>query len=116
MREVIDRIVKDRKFSIGLLGILLIILVFLCFQGYTFYRLSTENDKLLNLKEDYELLLEEIADYRLLKSQYEVVLTEGSDLQNNKGALEEKIVNLQNEIRDLEKKIADVNNKIKKLS
>lgn len=107
---------KIDKFRFLTKILIIIILVFLIFQGYTFYQLKVENNKLLKLKSEYETILSDISEYKLLKGQYEVTMSEATDLSKDKEVLEKKISSLEKEIDNLEKRIKDINNKIKKLS
>jgi len=102
--------------SFGLLCVLVSIFGFLCFSGYAFYQVSSDNIRLTKLKDNYLKLCEEIELYKYLKNQYELVLVESNGLEENKNSLKEMISNLESEIGELEAKIISVNKKIKDLS
>lgn len=107
---------KYRSLFFALGCVLFIGLGFLSYQGYVFYSLKIENKHLTALKDEYEILVDEIEDIKQLKVQYEVVLNKSNDLSGNKESLDKKVNELNSDIKDLEKKITDVNNKIKNLS
>lgn len=99
-----------------LLCILFVVLGFFAYQGFVFYQCKVENNRLVTLKNEYEMLVEEINNYRQLIGQYEIVLSDNSNLNNNKEELEKKVLELDNNIKNLESKIDDINKKIKNLS
>lgn len=105
-----------KNISFGLLCLIFMILGFVGFEGYIFYRIGIENDRLIRLKNDYLELCEEIDTYKSLKNQYEIILSESNDKIMNKATLEKKVSDLEKEIEELEAKIRDVNKKIKSLS
>lgn len=107
---------KYRRVSFGLLCLLFIVLGFLGFEGYLFYQISMENNRLIGLKNEFLELSDEIDTYKTLKGQYEIVLSESSDKITNKATLEKKVSDLNREIIEIEAKIRDVNKKIKSYS
>ena len=107
---------RYRKVSFGLLCVLFIFLGFLVFEGYAFYQISIENNRLIGLKNDYLELCEKIDTYKTLKGQYEIVLDESNVVDINKAILEKKVIDLNKEIIEIEAKIRDVNKKIKSYS
>jgi len=64
------------------------------------------------LKNKYDILSEEIVFYTELKNNYELVLNENSELDDNKALLEKKVNSLSDEIADLKGKIENLNKKI----
>lgn len=111
-----NRNIKYNKLYISLSCILVTVIGFLCFQVYTYYQLRSEYTKLVMLRDEYELLTDEIAVYKKFKIQYEVISGESSDLMVKKTNMEEQVYNLNKEIINLKSKISDISDKIKKLS
>lgn len=107
---------KRKNLVLFLWCIIFMILGFFSYQGFIFYQLNIESNKLIALKKEYKVLSDEISDYKQLKSQYEILFNVGNDLNNNKETLENKINGLNKDIKDLENKINDVNKKIKSIS
>ena len=99
-----------------LLGVIFMFLGFLSCQGFVFYKYKQENDRLNSLKSEYVTLIKEMESYKQLKGQYEIVLSDGSNLNDNKKKLEDDVKRLNNDISSLEKMIVDINKKIKNLS
>ena len=102
------------KVYLVLILILIIGLGCACYQGYVFYKLSLDNNRLKLLKEEYITLTNEIEEYTKFKVLYENVSSEEFDLVTKKDELDKKINSLNEEINSLNSKIKDVNNKIKK--
>lgn len=64
------------------------------------------------LKDDYDMLREEIVFYTELKNTYEAVLNDNNKLDVDKELLLNKINSLNSEINDLKVKIDNLNKKI----
>lgn len=64
------------------------------------------------LKNEYDMLKEEIVFYTDLKNTYEIVLKENNELDVDKDLLENKVNILNSEINDLKVKIDNLNKKI----
>lgn len=107
---------KNNKMFMIFSGVLFIILGFLSYQGFIFYQLYNENNRLISLKDEYKILNEKINNYKQLKEQYEIVLSNSNDLNSSKEKLNDKVNELNKEINDLEVKINDINKKIKNIS
>lgn len=107
---------NNKKMLFGMLCAIAVMLGFLSFQYAVCLKNKLEYNKLFALKEEYLEISDDLNKYENLKNQFEISLTESSDLESNKNNLEKRIGELNNEIEGLEIKIAEINRKIKNLS
>ena len=107
---------KKRSLVLLLWCIIFVGLGFISYQGFVFFQLYRENNRLIALKEEYKDLNEKLNEYKELKGQYEIVLSASNDLNSNKVKLNDKVNEMNKEIKDLEIKINDINKKIKSIS
>ena len=107
---------KGNKVLLLFCGIIFILLGFVFYQGFVFFQLKDENNKFIALENEYKILVEEMDSYKILGSQYEIILSDNNNLSNKREELNNKINSLNNDIKNLEIKINDINKKIKNMS
>lgn len=105
-----------RKVKVGMLVILGLGLIGIGIQGAICYCSYHEHQRLLELKGEYEYLIEEIDSYTELKNHYLVMLEEEKGLLEEKSGLQGKVNQLNEEIQNLQNQISEIEKKINNIS
>lgn len=106
---------KMKKIRFGFIIISFVLLIIFVNQVVVYYHSLSENKKLKELRQSYDLLKDDIKDYEELKNNYLVVLEEENgledsylELQSKVEKLNKEIAVLQDDIYKIEKKIDDI--------
>lgn len=107
---------RMKKIRIGLSFILVIFIGVFIYELVLYNNYSSENKRLVGLKNEYELLTEEIKKYEELKNNYLIVLEEEKGLKNNYSSLELRVEELNKDVNNLKNNINNIKKKIDDIS